>query len=70
MTLTSVLLLMAVGILLGLAASAPPPLFFSFPPPPLAQRRRGWNPLYYVERQVVFGGLGIMAMLLISYGLA
>ncbi len=54
MTLTSVLLLMAVGILLGLAAS-----------PPLAQRN-GLDPFYYVQRQVFFGGLGIGAMLLIS----
>ncbi|CUX79795.1 MAG: cell division protein FtsW [Roseibaca calidilacus] len=54
MTLTSVLLLMAVGILLGMAAS-----------PPLAQRN-GVEPFYYVERQVLFGGLGIIAMLLIS----
>ena len=46
MTLTSVLLLMAVGILLGMAAS-----------PPLAQRN-GVEPFYYVERQVLFGGSG------------
>jgi cell division protein FtsW len=53
-TLTSVLLLMAVGLLLGLAAS-----------PPLATRN-GLPPFFYVQRQVFFGILGILAMILLS----
>lgn len=53
-TLTSVLLLMAVGLLLGLAAS-----------PPLASRN-GLPPFFYVQRQVFFGILGIVAMILVS----
>jgi cell division protein FtsW len=53
-TLTAVLLLMAVGILLGLAAS-----------PPLAARN-GLPPFYYVQRQVFFGTLGVIAMLALS----
>ena len=54
MTLTGVLLLMAVGLLLGLAAS-----------PPLATRN-GLPPFYYVQRQVFFGILGLVAMLGLS----
>ena len=42
-SISSILLLFAVGILLGLAAS-----------PPLAERN-GLSPFHYVERQVVFG---------------
>jgi cell division protein FtsW len=53
-TLTAVLLLMAVGILLGLAAS-----------PPLAARN-GLPAFFYVQRQVFFGLLGIVAMLALS----
>ncbi len=53
-TLTAVLLLMAVGILLGLAAS-----------PPLAARN-GLPPFFYVQRQVFFGVLGVIAMLVLS----
>ena len=53
-TLTAVLLLMAVGLLLGLAAS-----------PPLATRN-GLPPFYYVQRQVFFGLLGIAAMIAMS----
>ncbi len=53
-TLTAVLLLMAVGLLLGLAAS-----------PPLATRN-GLPPFFYVQRQVFFGLLGIAAMLAVS----
>lgn len=53
-TLTSVLLLMAVGLLVGLAAS-----------PPLAARN-GLPPFFYVQRQIFFGLLGIAAMLLVS----
>lgn len=50
-TLTAVLLLMAVGLLLGLAAS-----------PPLATRN-GLPPFFYVQRQIFFGVLGIIAMI-------
>ncbi len=53
-TLTAVLLLMAVGLLLGLAAS-----------PPLATRN-GLPPFFYVQRQVFFGLLGIVAMFAMS----
>ncbi|MFN4058700.1 MAG: FtsW/RodA/SpoVE family cell cycle protein [Roseinatronobacter sp.] len=53
-TLTAVLLLMAVGILLGLAAS-----------PPLAARN-GLAPFHYVQRQVFFGVLAIITMLAVS----
>ncbi len=53
-TLTAVLLLMAVGLLLGLAAS-----------PPLATRN-GLPPFFYVQRQVFFGLLGIAAMIAMS----
>ena len=53
-TLTSVLLLMAVGLLLGLAAS-----------PPLATRN-GLPPFFYVQRQVFFGLIGIVAMISLS----
>ncbi len=53
-TLTAVLLLMAVGLLLGLAAS-----------PPLASRN-GLPPFFYVQRQIVFGLMGIIAMFAVS----
>ncbi|WP_071798706.1 FtsW/RodA/SpoVE family cell cycle protein [Natronohydrobacter thiooxidans] len=53
-SLTAVLLLMAVGLLLGLAAS-----------PPLATRN-GLPPFFYVQRQVFFGLLGIAAMIAMS----
>ena len=49
-----VLLLLCVGILLGLAAS-----------PPLAERN-GLPPFHYVQRQVVFGGLALVAMMITS----
>jgi len=49
-----VLALFVVGLLLGLAAS-----------PPLAARN-GFSPFHYVERQAVFGGLALIAMLLTS----
>jgi cell division protein FtsW len=49
-----VLLLFCVGILLGLAAS-----------PPLAERN-GLPPFHYVQRQVVFGGLALVAMMITS----
>ncbi|KIN64589.1 Cell division protein FtsW [Sulfitobacter noctilucicola] len=52
--LSCVLMLFAVGLLLGLAASVP-----------LAERN-GFQPFHYVQRQAVFGSLAIMAMLLTS----
>ncbi len=53
-TLAAVLLLMAVGILLGLASS-----------PPLASRN-GVAPFYYVQRQAVYGALAVAVMLAVS----
>jgi len=52
--LSSVLLLFGIGILLGLAAS-----------PPLAARN-GLEPFYYVQRQALFGAIGLTAMLMLS----
>jgi len=49
-----VLALFAVGLLLGLAAS-----------PPLAARN-GFGPFHYVERQALFGGAALVAMLMTS----
>ncbi|MGR3363492.1 MAG: putative lipid II flippase FtsW [Maritimibacter harenae] len=49
-SVSCILLLFAIGILLGLAAS-----------PPLAQRN-GLEPFYYVERQVMFGVVAFIAM--------
>ena len=53
-TLSAVLILFAIGILLGLAASVP-----------LAERN-GLPPYYYVQRQLFFGGLGLGAMVVVS----
>ena len=53
-TLTFVILLFMVGILLGLAASVP-----------LAQRN-GLDPFYYVYKQVFFGVIALIAMVLTS----
>jgi len=53
-TMAFVLALFAIGLLLGLAAS-----------PPLAARN-GLTPFHYVERQAMFGGLALIAMLLTS----
>ena len=53
-SLGAVLLLYAIGLLLGLAAS-----------PPLAERH-GLAPFFYVERQVIFGGLALSAMVFVS----
>ncbi|MBB3993639.1 cell division protein FtsW [Sulfitobacter undariae] len=52
--LSCILMLFAVGMLLGLAAS-----------PPLAEKN-GFEPFYYVQRQAFFGGLAMIAMLLTS----
>ena len=49
-SMSCVLALFGVGILLGLAAS-----------PPLAERH-GYSAFHYVERQVAFGGLALLAM--------
>ncbi|WP_300550267.1 putative lipid II flippase FtsW [Roseovarius sp.] len=49
-----VLILFAIGILLGLAAS-----------PPLAEKN-GFDAFHYVQRQAVFGGLALVAMVLTS----
>jgi len=49
-SVSSLLLLFAIGLLLGLAAS-----------PPLAERN-GLDPFHYVERQVVFGGAAFLVM--------
>jgi cell division protein FtsW len=53
-SMTFVLALFAIGLLLGLAAS-----------PPLAARNE-LSPFYYVERQAIFGGLALVAMLITS----
>ncbi|NDR56572.1 putative lipid II flippase FtsW [Aliiruegeria sabulilitoris] len=53
-TMSAILLLFGIGLLLGLAAS-----------PPLAARN-GLSSFHYVERQVFFGGLAIITMLLTS----
>ncbi|MEQ6248426.1 putative lipid II flippase FtsW [Sulfitobacter sp. HNIBRBA3233] len=52
--LSCILMLFAVGMLLGLAAS-----------PPLAEKN-GFQPFHYVQRQAFFGGLAMLAMLLTS----
>lgn len=53
-SLSCVLMLFGIGLLLGLAASVP-----------LAERN-GFQPFHYVQRQAFFGGVAIMAMVLIS----
>lgn len=53
-SLTAVFVLFGVGLLLGLAASVP-----------LAERN-GLNPYTYVNRQALFGALGMVVMLLMS----
>ncbi len=53
-TMSCVLILFVIGLLLGLASS-----------PPLAGRN-GFDPFHYVERQAMFGGLALIAMLLTS----
>ncbi len=50
----SVLMLFAIGILLGLAASVP-----------LAEKN-GFAPFHYVQRQMVFGALALLAMATVS----
>ncbi len=53
-SLTAVMVLFALGLLLGLAASVP-----------LAERN-GLDPFHYVQRQVFFGGLAMVAMIGVS----
>ncbi len=53
-TMSGVLALFVIGLLLGLAAS-----------PPLAARN-GFEPFHYVQRQAIFGGMALVAMLLTS----
>ena len=53
-SVSCVLILFAIGLLLGFAAS-----------PPLAERN-GFDPFHYVQRQAVFGGLALIAMLSVS----
>ena len=52
--LSCILMLFAVGMLLGLAAS-----------PPLAEKN-GFEPFHYVQRQAFFGALAMIAMMLTS----
>jgi cell division protein FtsW len=53
-SMTSVFVLFGIGLLLGLAASVP-----------LASRN-GLEPFYYVQKQAVFGGLGLATMVAVS----
>ncbi|SEO34646.1 cell division protein FtsW [Salinihabitans flavidus] len=53
-SMTCILILFAIGLLLGLAAS-----------PPLAAKN-GFEPFHYVMRQAVFGGAALTAMLITS----
>ncbi|MEM8538380.1 MAG: putative lipid II flippase FtsW [Pseudomonadota bacterium] len=53
-TISCVLILFAIGLLLGFAAS-----------PPLAERN-GHDPFHYVTRQAFFGGLALVAMVVTS----
>lgn len=53
-SMSSVLLLFGIGLLLGLAAS-----------PPLAERH-GFGAFHYVERQVIFGTMALVAMFFIT----
>lgn len=53
-SLSCVLILFAIGLLLGLAASVP-----------LAEKN-GFPPFYYVTKQAIFGGAALLAMILTS----
>ena len=55
-SLSCVLMLFAIGLLLGLAASVP-----------LAEKN-GFPPFHYVLRQAVFGGMALVAMINCSTG--
>ncbi|MBE1292708.1 MAG: cell division protein FtsW [Rhodobacteraceae bacterium] len=53
-TMASIMMLFLIGLMLGMAAS-----------PPLAAKN-GFAPFHYVQRQVVFGGAALLAMVLTS----
>lgn len=53
-TLSSIFMLFGIGLLLGLAASVP-----------LASRN-GLEPFYYVQKQALFGGMGLASMIAVS----
>ena len=53
-TMSCILLLFAIGLLLGLASS-----------PPLASKN-GLEPFYYVTRQAIFGGMAMIVMFAVS----
>ena len=53
-TLSSIFVLFGIGLLLGLAASVP------------LATRNGLEPYYYVQKQAMFGGLGMAAMIAVS----
>ena len=53
-TLSSIFMLFGIGLLLGLAASVP-----------LASRN-GLEPFYYVQKQALFGGMGLATMIAVS----
>lgn len=53
-SMTAILVLFAIGLLLGLAASVP-----------LAERN-GLDPYYYVQRQAFFGGMAMLTMVVVS----
>lgn len=53
-TLSSIFMLFGIGLLLGLAASVP-----------LASRN-GLEPFYYVNKQAIFGGMGLATMIAVS----
>ena len=54
LSMVAILMLFALGLLLGLAASVP------------LATRNGLEPFYYVQRQAGFGGLGLIAMVGVS----
>jgi len=54
LTISCILILFAIGILLGLAASTP------------LAARNGFDPFHYVQRQSFFGGVALIAMLIAS----
>lgn len=53
-TLFAIILLFSIGLLLGFAAS-----------PPLAERN-GLPPFHYVQRQIIFGGMSLFTILIVS----
>jgi cell division protein FtsW len=53
-SMTCIFMLFGIGLLLGLAASVP------------LANRNGLEPFYYVQRQALFGGVAIIAMIGVS----